>query len=433
MPSINNIKLTIGGPEVTSGTAVARTAVIPVRGAPTLDKKFEKQIDPAIVGSNMDSGEFLIADSVSGDIPLTFRAVKGNGMLIKSLMGTEETPAQVGGCIRLMYTGSDASNKIVPSASGDTLTSSVGDKGSESVDAGFGTAGIIDLTDPTTDTIAELVSVIDGYGDYECEKVFGEDAVDAAEILDFTSPANNRQGKNTWVYIWFGSATSGVYKHEFTPDLTSAEKPTYSVQYDGREDNMLYDGIVVDTFSWSAALKAMVEANAVVLGLSETVGETVSSVVLEDVDPLIFSTGSFYLGSNLYTFIRNHSMEIKNNNMPDGYGQGSISRLYHQKGKLDISGDMQVRLDSTSYAERAKIAANTVQAISFQYTGKEIVTDIDEMVIVELPYCALSNFEFPENAGVFDAKIMFKAFNPKGVEYNDPATITFITTDSGSY
>lgn len=433
MPSTNNIKLTIGGPEVTPGTAVSRTAAIPIMGIPSLDKKFEKEIDPVIIGSNMDSGEYLIADSVDGDIPISLRATAGAGMVVKSLMGIEETPVEVGACIRLMYTGSEDSNKIVPSANGDTLTSSIGDKGSESVDASFGTAGVIDLTDPATDTVSELVAVIEAYSDYSCEKLFGENFVDTADILEFTTPANSRQGASRWVYIYFGSITSGVYKHEFTPDLGDDEKPTYSVQYDGRQDNMLYDGVVVDTMSFTAALKSMVESTMTILGLSESIGESASSVELEDIDPLIFHKGSFYLGENLYTFIRNHNLEITNNNNAEGYGQGSPSRLFQQKGKFEVSGDMQVRLDATSYAERAKVETGTLTGISFVYTGKEIVTDIKEMILVELPYCALSNFEFPENSGVFDAKINFKAFNPKGTEYSDPITITFFTTDSGAY
>jgi len=433
MPSINNIKLTIGGAESPAGTEAAREFVIPVRGVAGLDKTVERAVDPAIVGNNMATGEFLMADDVRGAIPLAIRPCGGIGQLLKSVLGDSETPAQVAACVRIRYTGSEDSCKLVPSASGDTLTSSIGDKGSESGDTNFGTAGVIDLTDTATDTVGELVTVIDAYTDYDCEKIFGADAVDAGEILDFTTPANNRQAKNRWAYVWFGSADSGVYKHELTPDLSSTEHPTYSIQKDGYQDNFLYTGCVVDTLSISAALKAMVEGDCEILGFAEAIGEDASTLTLEDVDPLIFSDGSLTLNANLYSYIRNHSLNIVNNHNADGYGQGSTGRQYHQKGMFEVTGDLQVRLDATSYAERAKILTGTQIGLDFKYLGKIITGSIYEMMIVEIPYASLSTFEFVENTGVFDARISFRAFNPKGTNYNDPLTITLLTQDSAEY
>ena len=94
---------------------------------------------------------------------------------------------------------------------------------------------------------------------------------------------------------------------------------------------------------------------------------------------------------------------------------------------------MVVRLDSDSFAERAKVFADTQVALSFYFKGDDIATDVPELMLIELPYCSLQNFDFSENAGVFDASMGFKATKPKGTIYNEPITITMLNTDSAVY
>ncbi|RPH37791.1 MAG: hypothetical protein EHM91_14610 [Planctomycetota bacterium] len=60
MPSINNIKLTIGGPEAPSGTAAAMEHVVPIQDPIGLDKTAESQQDPAILGLGMAAGEYTV-------------------------------------------------------------------------------------------------------------------------------------------------------------------------------------------------------------------------------------------------------------------------------------------------------------------------------------------------------------------------------------
>jgi len=429
MPSVNNIKLTIGGPESTPGDPVARTHVIPVRGLPGLDKAAERAEDPAITGENMAVGEYFMADSVGGGIPLAVRPCAGIGKLLKSCLGTEATPVQVAACIRIRYKGTEASCKLVANTTADTLASSIGDKGSEIADNNFGTSGSIDLTALDTDTVGELVTEIDGYTDYECEKLFGEDSVDAGEIIDITAV----QAKGMWAYVWFSSADSGIYAHIFTVDLGNDERDTYSIQKDGFQDNFLYAGCVVNTFSLSAALKAMVEAECDNLGFTEAGSQSASSLTLEDVNPLVFQQGSFSLGTKEYTYIRNHSLAFNNNHNAEGYGQGSSSRQYHQKGKFEASGDCQLRLDADSYAERAKAFDGSLIALSFYYKGKVVTANIPELMLIELPYCTINEPAWPENAGVIDIKLGFRVLKPKGTIYNEPVKITLLTKDSAAY
>jgi len=432
--SVQNVKVTIGGPESSPGDAETRDTVIPISGMPTLRKLPEFIKDPVIRGQNMAAENILVAYNVAGSIPMSPRACAGFGKPLNSLLGdtniTNYTRPQIAALLRIRYTGSEASCKMSADTSGDTLTSETGDKGSETGDDNFGSSGDIDLTAAATDTVGELVAVIDAYDDYECEKLLGIDGVDAADIIDITAA----QGKNTWVYVWFSSAASGVYAHQWPVYLPNTyERPTYSIQADGLHDNYLYDGCVVDKMTLSAALKAAVEGSADILGMEETTGQGANSTELPEVDPLIFANGDFSLVDAEYAYIRNISLDFNGNHNPDGYGMGSLARTYQEKAMFNLGGTMQFRYHSDIYAERPKVFSGAVAPISLYFTGATLATSITEMLLIELPYCNLNDYEESENAGVIDAMIPFEAYRPKNSPYNAPVKVTLVTTDSGAY
>lgn len=429
MPSANQVKVTIGGPESPAGTEASRTVVIPHRDMPGLKVTFDKQGDPAISGENMLLGKYTVAGDTGGGIPLAFRPSAGIGKLLNSLLGQEDTPTQIAAAIRIRYTGSDASCKISANTSSDTLTSETGDKGSESGDASFGTSGDIDLTALSTDTVGELVTVINGYTDYECEKLFGADATDAADIEDIT----NKQAKDGWVTVWFTSSSSGAYRHQWVVDLSNTQRPTYSVQVDERQDNFLYTGCVVDSLALNCALRSFVEASVEILGFQETGGQSASSLASASEEPIRFHNGGFSVGPYDFTYIRNHSLTMNNQHRNEGYGQGSIFRQFHEKGTFMATGEVQVRLNSDADAIKDYVNATTLLNIYFYYTGGTITSDISEFVLTELPYCSIDDFDWPTNEGVIDANFPFEVVKGAGTRYNDPLTISFINTDSGAY
>ena len=428
--AINNIKVTVGK-EAIAGNAVTPTAVLPISGPPSIDKKATNEKDPVIVGSNMASGKIMTSFDVSGSIPLSYRPCTAVGLALKSLLGSEATPQQIGGLVAIKYTGSEGSCKITASNSLGTITSEIGDKGSEAVDSNFGTTGLIDLTDTATDTIDELVSVINGYSDYTAKKMFEEVAdYDTSNILDITSA---KQGKDTYVLIWFGSSTSGVYKHTFTPDLENNERDTLSIQKDGYQDNFLYDGSVIDGWSFSGSLKGFVESDLEVLGFSETGGQTASVLELEDRDPVAFSNGFTSIGSEDVTYISSMSLSIKNNHNTEGYGQGSLGRVYHSKSTFEATGDVQIRLDASTYPFRDYAFNSDTTSFTFEYKGGLLSGGVPEATYIELPYCGIIEPDFPDSNGVFDLKLGYEAYKPKGTTYNEPLSITILTTDSGAY
>lgn len=436
---VRNIKVTIGGPESTPGTATAREYVVPIRAMPGLDAVAEKAEDPVITGANMTRGMFTMAKNLSGNLPISPRCCGGMGQLLNSLLGQESTPTQIAACIRIRYTGSSASCKIAANTSSDELTSDVGALGSESGDTNFGTSGAIDLTASATDTVAELVSVINAYDDYECEKVFGADATDAADIIDITAA----QGKSRWVYVWFSSADSGYYLHTWPVVLTNTARPVYSLQRDGMQDDYLDDGVMVNQMELSAALKSMLEGSVDLLGMEEvTDGVTASALTLEDVDPLIFSHGSLALGAYDFTHVRSVSLTMNNNADPEGYGMGSLWRQYHRKAQFSCSGNLKLRHTSNAFSFRAGMFTDAVVGLSFffrantNFDGTVLSTStptaIPQIMVVEIPYAQVTAHRPIDNNGQLDIDIDWTATNQDG-EYSDPVTVSMITDDSGAY
>jgi hypothetical protein len=430
MPSVKNILWTIGGEEASPGTAHALEAVIPIRSTPSLTRNASRSTDPAITGVNMKVGDYLTSDDVSGSIPLTPRACSGFGKFFVSALHTESTPAKIGACIRIRYVGALASCKIVADTALNTLDAKTGAVGAEADDAGWGGGAHIDLANAASDTVGELVAMIDAYGDFVCEKLFGADAVDAGDIVTKTGQAHDQ-----WCYIWFTAAASTMYVRHFTPDLTDAERPTYTIRAEGYQDQMEYTGCVVDTLSLSAALKGMVEGDVGILGFAETLAGGASGLTLATATPLFFWDGAFSLGAKDFDYLSNFSININNNHNKEGYGQGSVGRQYNQKGMFETKGQMTIRLDADTYAHRASIftAAGATASMSVYFCGKDVYGTVPEFLMIELPFIQVTNFTFAETNGIFAAQMDWEAVHPAGTHWDDPLTVTMISADAAAY
>jgi hypothetical protein len=435
MPLKNSVKYTIGK-ESTPGTSVARTAVLPIRDIGSLDRAITKQEDPVIVGSGMAAGEFAVAGDVKGSIPLSPRSCPGWGMALKGALGTEGSPVQLAGIIRIKYTGSSASCKITTNLASHTIVSAKGALGSETADSSFGSAGTIDVTGAAYDTLAELVAAIDGYADYSATLVTGSGSTTNASVV-----AGTFQAKNKDVFLFLTSASGGAYLHRFTPDLTAgSERSTFSIQKDGYQDNYLYDGNVFDGLSITAALKGIAEADADVIGMKETAGQSANTVLtLGDSKAYVFGGGFTSIGGVNYNYVRKNSVKIKGNHREDGYGQASLDRAFHQKGMFAGEGEITLRLDSDSVLERPKVEAGTESPICllfFAAESKKVGTSsVAECMIIEIPYAVGSESPTYESSGdALDMTLKYKAYYPsRTTAYDSPVVVSIVTSDSSAY
>jgi len=432
MPLKQQVKYTIGK-ESTPGTPVARSAVLPIKDIGSLDRDITKNTDPLIAGLSMDVGEYAVAGDVKGSIPLSPRPCKGWGMVLKGIFGAEATPVEVMGAIRVKYKGTAKSCKIVTDATGKTVKAYVGDPGEETLDATFGTSGTITLSNASTDTMAEVLSVINGNANYEAALVTGDGTRTITSIVSGTYQACKK-----WAFLWLTGAGSGAYLHQFTPDLTLlSERHTFSIQRDGFQDNYLYSGIVFDKLSLSAALKAELDGSVDVLGFTEASGQTASSLVAPSAKPYRFGGGFTSLAGTKYSFVRKHEVKIDNGHNTNGYGQDSLDRAYHQRGKFSAEGSLSLRLDVTSIAERPKAESGEFVPVQFMYFEVENSFNFSVVgaMVIEFPYAEISETPKVEaNGDALDIGIKFKAFNPgTSASYEPPVIISILTADSEAY
>ena len=438
----NAIKISIGK-EGTIGTLDTRDAVLPVDDTPDFDRTIETQDDPMLVGTMVSSGSYPVAADTKGGISLSPRSCAGMGHVFKGLLGTEELSAEVVGVILIQYVGSGATSascKIVTVAGASkTITASKGALGSESADSDFGTTGVITVGGGTTDTVDKIVAMINGYTNkYTCKKLMG--AVGTAATVVNVMACTGLQAKGKYAMVILTGTGSGVYAHRFSPDLSQTERYTYSIQKDGftaSNNGLAYAGCIMDELEMSATLKDRVKGKVQILGMGETAGQTDNATANPTAGPWIFGGGLTTISGIDYVNTQNNKITIRNKHNPDGYGQASIDRAYQQKSVMEIEGEDQFELVSTtSWLERAKIEASTNSSRFYFYKSGDILGTATNLIyaacIIEVGFAENKTFDWKDSNGVYAAGMTFRGTKPTG-QYDPSVVITMFSTDSVVY
>ncbi len=418
-------KVGIGGPEATLGTAVARTSRLPINGMAEVRQVGAKEADDVITGRGAIRGHYVDSIDVNMELPLRLIAHKGVGQLFVSALGNDlVTPLQVGGSVKITYTGASESCKLVVTA--DSITASVGDLGAEVADTNFDTDGTLSLTGLS---IAQLVTAIDGYTGYTCEKLFGADATSAATVI----PITTAQAAGNVVVVYATSADSGVYLHRFASVLGNTERPTYSFQGEGMQaTHDVLAGGVVDSISISADLKGRASMTANVIGTSKETDDAMT-LSLPTQKPMQFAGAEFWFGGAKHTFVKSFNLEIANNHDGDeGFGSGSLYKQDHAKGMLNVSGSLAVRTGTSSEVEYAKRLTVDKSSLFAGFQGADLATSIPEAVYISAPHLDIMDASKTDATVSIDSDFPFVAVDPDG-QYGNYCTVDMITADSATY
>ena len=409
---------TIGGPETTLGTAVARTQRFPITALSILQRKASKSDNEVITGRNAKNGMFVDSIDVNAEIPSALRACGAVGMGFAGALGGDlDTPPEVGGALILKYSGSEASAKIV--IAGSDISAAVGDLGSEAADTDFGSAGTLAVSG----TLADLVSTLNGYDDYTAEKIFGSDSLDASSPIAITAS----QAKGRYVIIFFGQIGSGYYLHKNVADLTNTELPTYSVQFDGSGSNDLGKGGVIDGFSLSADLKGRAAISFSAIFTEGEGGQSASSVALPSADPMKFSSGKTFVSGTEHVYAKNVSADVANNHDGDeGFGQGSLYKLSHARGMFAANGSLTLRATSITEAEKAKVVSNAEGSIQLFFEG-----GTNEIAILDIPSVVYTDESKAEGGVAIEQSLTWEAIDKNS--YDGMLSVYLVTTDSEAY
>lgn len=414
--------VTVGGPETTLGTAVARSARLPVTDFVEINKSAAKNPSNVLTGRGTKRRNYIDSIEAGMSIPLELQAIGGIGKLLVSAIGEDlDTPAQVIAAMVLSYTGSSASAKIVVTTT--TVAATIGDLGSESADTNFGTAGTYTFADIDTD-----VAALEADTDWSCTKLFG---ATAAATVGVGYAISSAQAAGNSVIIYF-TGTSGAYLHRFSPVLTNTERPTLTFQADGTGlTNDILAGAVVDSVEFTAELKGRAAMTANVIGTAVTTG-TASALALADKKPLKFADGEIFIAGAEETYVKSVSFSIGNNHDSDeGFGTGSFYKQDHAKGDFVVTGSVTVRSTTTSEVEYAKRITDTLSSLLTVFQGDDLATDIPEMVAISAPYLDILNPSKTASGVGLDTELSFEAIDPQS--YNNIVTIDMITADSGTY
>jgi len=416
------MKVAVGGPESTLGTAVARTSRLPATEAVFLKQKATTEEKGYITGRNTKSGYVKTAEECTASVPMNLVASKALNIVLRSLLGSMSTPAQVGCGITITYDGAEDSCKLVVAA--DSISASVGNKGSEVADTNFGTAGSYALSGKT---LADLVTDISAFTGYNAIALYGEATASAAAAVTIASA----QAKNRPVPVHFTSANSGAYLRIFTSLLTNDELPGFSIQADGDGDNRLGAGAVVDSMNITADLKSKVKATLELMMLTVTGGQTAITAAMteDDMDVLKFSDGMTYIGGEKFCYTKNLSFDISNSHGADeGYCQGQQTKSKHAKGPFAVTGSVTLPVDSASEAERIKALAVSVSSLFARYLGRSYGNGINAAVILDVP--AIQYTDDSKSAGDANLEQSLSWEMIDDVSYDAPFAIHTITKES---
>ena len=417
--------VTVGGPESTLGTAVSRTARLPINDFVEVNRSAAKNPSNVLTGRGTKRRNYIDSIEAGMSIPMELQAIEGIGMLMVSCIGDDlTTPPQVEGALVISYTGSEASAKIVVNST--TIVATIGALGSEAADTNFGTAGTYTFADLASD-----VAAINGDTDWSCTKLFGSDSLTTAGVGYAISSA---QCAGNSVIVYF-TGTTGVCLHRYVPVLTNTERPTLTFQADGTGlTNDVLAGGVVDSIDLSAELKGRASMTANIMGTAVT-SASASALALLDKKPLKFADAEIFIAGAKETYVKNMSMSIGNSHDSDeGYGTGSLYKQDHAKGDFVVTGSVSVRSTTTSEVEFAKRITDTLSSLLAVFQGDDLATDIPEMVAVSLPYLDILSATKSAGGVGLDTELSFEAIDPKVAgEYSDMLTIDMLTTDSSAY
>lgn len=416
-------KVSIGGPEVTLGTAVTRTDRLPITGLVNVIEKANKSADDVVTGRGTNRRNIVNSIDVSMEVPMQLMATRGMGFLMVSALGSDlATPIQVGGGVLISYMGSEPSCKLVVTT--DSITASKGSLGSEVADAAFGTAGTLSLS---ALTISELVTTVNAYTDYTCSKLFGSDATLATALAISAAQIANRS-----VAVYMTSTDSGVYLHRHTPVLTSAERPTLSLQADGTGATFdICSGAVVDKLAFSADLKGRATVTASLIATAKSTG-TESNVALPSNKQLKFSGAHINMAGVDQTFVKSLSVSMENNHDGDeGFGAGSLYKYDHAKGKFAVTGSAAIRTSASTEVEYAKRLTETGSSILALFQGENLATDIPEMVLIDIPHIDIMDATKSASDTNIDTEFKWEAIDANS--YDQFATVDMLTKDATKY
>lgn len=419
IPKKNYTKTSIGL-EQTMGVAAPLTSGVPVTAVAFIEQEVSKSDTGIITGRNSSSGVSLDGINYSTKFECNLSANKSNKLLFESLFGEKSQSVQIGAAISLVYVGNEKSCKLVI-ASGN-LKSFVGNYKNEILDTEFGVEGTLSLDGKTVNDVLTALNK----GNYKCKLLNG--AI-ASTTVQCVNPGTFQIASHYQPVFFTGTEATLTI---FSPNKTSGENPTLTVQTEGTGTTEKATGGAVNSFSLSGDLKSKVKASYDLKLLNLVENPTNANLVLDylDEDAMKFNTGFTLINGKQWDYIKSISAEFTNNiSDEDGVAQNSLTKTKHFRGMFNITGSMTVTTtdkdeELSSELEREKVASDLESSLQLEYIGTNITDDVKSQIIIDFRSIQYTNSSKSAQDTTIDTSLDFQVVDLDN--YGDYATLYFV-------
>jgi hypothetical protein len=386
--------------ETTYGTYIAGDMQLRA-GSESIARQVGYVEDTALVSEIYTTDMIPASDGAAGALDSSFHPDVA-GVLLHGVLGGEAAVADpVAAWVILSYTGTDNYQRFTKSS--NTLTSETSVDGSSwSKDANFGTAGDLDISGATVDTIAELVAVVGAYTGYDAV-YFGSGSVASTTIVDFTATSTRANDEILGAMLMRATVPAATLSktHTLTPALAAAEIPSYSITVNralGTNASVGFTGCKFSSATIAATAGELVKINLPVIAQKEETGKTDISLTLPDQRPYIASKMKIVIIDNangtIYdmTDITDISIAINTNiDQTKVVGSEYIIEPTRQKASMDIS--FTALNTTTSYALRGSYTGGTsVQMFIYFLSAESIESGVPYSIMMRFPAVQLTEY-----------------------------------------
>jgi hypothetical protein len=252
--------------------------------------KYDIVNDDTLIANQLSAGQWCVGVSVEGSLEGPAFPDQLGKAFVGVLGGESAVADPTMAYLLVSYNGVSLYARLTKATG--TLTAELSANGSAwSVDANFGTAGVIDLTAAEYDTLAELQAAIAGYTGYDCI-LCGSGATLSSTLVNFTATnlMTNDVNQGAYALIAANAAATDCKKHTLNPAASNAELPAWSFVVNrglGTDKSFYFTGMTEKSFALNLGAKDVDKLTLSLVGRVEAVDQTDISIAVPTVKPYI--------------------------------------------------------------------------------------------------------------------------------------------------
>jgi hypothetical protein len=311
-----------------------------------------KANDDALIGENFTTDRVKVSENYSGGVEMKAHPEELGPLFYWTLGNQAAVTDPVDAYAFITYTGSENYWRLTKSA-GNLTSETSSDGSSWSADNNFGTTGVLDLTNASYDTVAEMVTEIDGYSDY-IASYKGKAAADSSSMDDFAATNGKEAGDFAQMIIMRSKdATSTTAKlHAITPANASTKLPSASLSIDrtvGTNQVYGYTGTKVASATFNVSANDLAAVSLTVSAKDEETGKTDLAITTPTNKAIPGATICMWINGIHQDEVKDFNLGINSNITQDNVlCSYNIIEQIRQSGEITFSATMNMDTTTTT-------------------------------------------------------------------------------------